>query len=77
MNLVSNELILQKYECNSCEEQFLTNESVSKKKVLKCPYCQEDAEAIAESNEEDAEEVKDLLGCLMVRPATKEGEGSE
>lgn len=64
---------IQKYECLSCEEQFIVNESVSKKKKLKCPFCQSDAEAIAESGE-NGEEVADLLGCLMVRPSTKEGE---
>lgn len=69
--------ILQKYECLSCEEQFLTNEAVSKMRKLKCPYCQAEAEAVAESNEETAEEVEDLLGCLMIRSAEKEGESSE
>lgn len=57
--------LLEKWQCNTCDESFLIDMARAKDKQLCCPFCKEIAESVANQNPDLTVSLEDQLdGCL-------------
>lgn len=57
----------KKYQCISCEKQFIVGEELLKGREPKCPYCgSSHTELISRTEDDQLEELSSDLGCLAI-----------
>ncbi len=57
----------KKYQCISCEKEFIVGEELLKGREPKCPYCgSSHTELISWTEDDQLEELSSDLGCLAI-----------